>query len=183
MARELWKQLGVDAVADWVVLHSADEIEYVLETVGDEIRLGNSLIVQRPLQARLLDFGRLWMTPVAAKQWPAKALLLRRLAREVIIDTTRVGDRLAEWLDSYLEGRPPPVDVPNETRKDYLRSGPILVSGRLYLRPNKLAEYVIAALGERVTTSQVRKLLRQAGWESSTLKCGDTTTRAWKEGK
>ena len=100
MARELWKQLGVDAVADWVVLHSADEIEYVLETVGDEIRLGNSLIVQRPLQARLLDFGRLWMTPVAAKQWPAKALLLRRLAREVIIDTTRVGDRLAEWLDS-----------------------------------------------------------------------------------
>ena len=183
MARELWKQLGVEAVADWVVLHSADEIEYVLETVGDEIRLGNSLIVQRPLQARLLDFGRLWMTPVAAKQWPAKALLLRRLAREVIIDTTRVGDRLAEWPDSYLEGRPPPVDVPSETRKDYLRSGPILVNGRLYLRPNKLAEYVIAALGERVTTSQVRKLLRQAGWESSTLKCGDTTTRAWKDGK
>ena len=75
------------------------------------------------------------------------------------------------------------MDVPNETRKDYLRSGPILVSGRLYLRPNKLAEYVIAALGERVTTSQVRKLLRQAGWEASTLKCGDTPTRAWKEVK
>ena len=74
-------------------------MEYVLETANDEVHLGPSLISQRPLQARLLDYGRLLMTPVPTKDWPSKALLLRRLAREVIIDSsTRVSDRISEWL-------------------------------------------------------------------------------------
>ena len=181
LARELWSGLGVEAISDWVVLHATDEIEYVLETPSDEIHLGSSLIAQRPLQARLLDYVRKWMPPVAAKEWPSKALLLRRLAREVIIDsTTRVSDRITEWMEAYLEGRPPAEEVPSESRKDYLRSGPILVGGRLHLRPNKLAEYVNSALGERINTQQVRKLLRQSGWEPVILKAGDSTTRAWR---
>jgi hypothetical protein len=180
MARVLWRELGVEAIADWVVLQSADDIEYYLETPSDEISLGVSLISQRPLQARLLDYGRILMTPVATKDWPSKALLLRRLAREVIIDSTRVSDRITEWLDAYLEGRPPAEEVPSDARKDYLRSSPILVNGRLHLRPNKVAEFCQAALGERATTSQIRKLLRQAGWEPVILKSGDSTTRAWR---
>ena len=181
LARELWASLGVEAISDWVVLHATDEIEYVLETPSDEIHLGASLISQRPIQARLLDYGRIWMTPVAAKEWPSKALLLRRLAREVIVDsTTRISDRITEWMEAYLEGRHPAEEVPRESRKDYLRSGPILVGGRLHLRPNKLAEYVNSALGERVNTQQVRKLLRQSGWEPVILKAGDSTTRAWR---
>jgi hypothetical protein len=180
MARVLWRELGVEAIADWVVLQSSDDIEYYLETPSDEISLGTSLISQRPLQARLLDYGRILMTPIATKDWPARALLLRRLAREVIIDSTRVSDRITEWLDAYLEGRPPAEEVPSDARKDYLRSSPILVNGRLHLRPNKVAEFCQAALGERATTSQIRKLLRQAGWEPVILKSGDSTTRAWR---
>ena len=181
LARELWSSLGVDVVSDWVVLNGGDTMEYVLETANDEVPLGPSLISQRPLQARLLDYGRLLMTPVPTKDWPSKALLLRRLAREVIIDSsTRVSDRISEWLEAYLEGRPAAEEVPTEARKDYLRSGPILVGGRMHLRPNKLAEYINGALGERTSAQAVRKLLRQSGWESCILKTGDSTTRAWR---
>ena len=181
LMRANWRQLGVESVVQWTLL-IGDDYEYILETDETEISLGSTLGNYRIIRDRLLDEGSVLLTHKKAAGWLERAHTLRLLVREVHVDPQRARDRLQEWLEAYLEARPTSEPEP-ELRKEWLHASPILVDGRLHLRPHKLTEYLGAVLGERITPAELRRMLRRAGWEPVTVPSGRTTTSAWREPK
>lgn len=178
-ARSRWADLGIKAVTDWYLL-KARQPEYVLETPGDEIHLGPSLLDFLLLQAAFVRDLHVLIPRSKAKTWERDALLLATFARDVFVETTKASERLDEWLEAYYATYPP-SEPEYDRRREGLRSGPIKVEGRIHLRPTRLADYVVRYFGEKVTVGMVRKDLRAAGWEQTAFHSGNTKVRAWAE--
>lgn len=176
MARALWGELGVPGVTDWYLLRS-DEVEYVIVTAEDEAGIGDDLLSYAAVSKHV--FNKLGKALLCRRDaWPKRAQILRDLAREEITENPRADDRVTAWLDAWVAEKPPQDPKP-ELRGRTLRSRAITIDGDLHLRPATLADY-LAGDGERYSVSQVRKLLRRAGWGSVVIRAGEKTVRAWR---
>ena len=112
--------------------------------------------------------------------WPTRALALRRLAREEIVEPTRAEERVQEWLEQYILHSDPQL-VEMQFRRDKLREGAILSTDRsgteyLTLRVQSFANYV-RWTGDEIKNRDLRKLLLRAGWTEHPLRVGGSTTR------
>ena len=184
MAGQLWAQLGVPVVTDWFVLRG-DEPAYYLVTPEDEISLGARLLDYPTIRHRLMDGLRV-LAPSAkdllktGPSWDERALLLRKLAREEEVEPTRASERLSQWVDAYRE-QYHPTECPVDERRDRLTVSPMLVDGRLCLRPAHLMRFIDGSLGDKLSASELRALLKRAGWHSGHVAIDGGTMRCWKE--
>ena len=181
LARQIWGQVGVEAVTDWFLLRS-ERTSYVLVTPEDELYLGADLLAYTAIRRTMLNEGGVLLpSPKQVQDWPEKALALRRLAREEIVEPARASERISEWVESYCGQFGEPEEVESAQRRDALRSGAILVGGRLHLRPVHLAQWLETDTGDRVNAGQLREMLRAAGWTATRVAVGaSTTTSAWQ---
>ena len=181
IAAAAWTELGVPAVTDWLLL-MGDTSEYILVTPEAEARFGDDLLDQHMVERTLLrDLATVAPARLKVAAWRQIALRLRKVAREELVEPTRAGERLEDWLHAYCD-RFPPAEVDPAERKDALAYGPIKADNRLCLRPPRLARFVEAQFGEKLTPSALRKLLRRANWEQAVLYIPpSSTTACWRE--
>ena len=180
-AAALWETANVPAVTDWYLLRG-EENEYILVTPEDEVSLGNDLLNMTEVRRRLLNDIRVLMPmdKETRESWPTRALALRRLAREEIVEPTRAEERVQEWLEQYILYSDPQV-VEVQFRRDKLREGAILSTDRsgteyLTLRVQSFANYV-RWTGDEIKNRDLRKLLLRAGWTEHPLRVEGSTTR------
>lgn len=179
MARQAWAELDIEHVADWYVIRG-ESIEYVLVTDDDEARLGDDLLNQNNLRRLILNQIQMMLKPVESKSaWPKRALLLRRLAREVYAEPVKASERLDEWLDAYAKNEGPAMEPAIDDRLQFLGYRPVVADGRLHIKPESLVRFLENSMAERVRITDLRKLLRRAGWEPFSLNIGTSTTRTW----
>ncbi len=176
MARQVWAELNYPGVVDWVMLRG-EVNEYVVFTAEDECRLGPHILDQRAIAHALADGPSVILKPIASKEWPKWAKILRDLVREEWTEAPKSQDRIADWVESFTEAKPPDTPAP-EGRAKSLRNRAIIVDGQLYLRPVALMRHMEAE-GELFKLDQLRRLLRRAGWESRVIRAGDQAIRAW----
>lgn len=181
MARQLWEELGITGVTDWIVIRS-DRIEYVLYTTDDEARLGDDLLNQGVVRKKLFnELGEI-LKPVENKSaWPKRAKMLRDLAREEVADSPVASDRMDEWLESYLATYPPIIAPTISDRRAALVSSAALEDGYIYIRPERLRQYLDMVTGERMTLSDLRKVMKRAGWHPQIVGVDGGTMRAWRQ--
>lgn len=182
-AASLWAEAGVAAVSDWYVMMDGQSVEYILMTPEDEIRLGSDLLDYLGIRRTLLNRTSL-LLPDAKKPgtWDRRMYLLRQLAREEVLESARASEQVDEWVDDYLRANTPQVDPEPEMRREWISTSPIIVDGRLWLRPQRLARFIEATYGEKLEPRQLTRLLKRAGWESGHLADGrGSSLRAWSK--
>lgn len=182
--RALWKEVGVAPVSDWFALIDSDGVNYMLVTPENEIRLGSDLLDYLAIRRILLNHITVLM-PSGKKppDWDRRALRLRQLAREDVVETIRASEQVDEWVGDYIQASPPQVDPAPDMRKEYFTSGPLMVDGELWLRSPSLARFVERTYGEKVEPKKVGRLLKRAGWETGYLADGDGgSIRGWRKG-
>ncbi len=163
VATVLWQQLGVPRITDWVLLRG-DSAEYVLTTPEDELHIPDLLDVETMRRILLNHLGVLPSLPVRHGQFDRQALMLRTCAREVVIEESRSEDRIATWVDGYLNKVGARADVPEEQRLLALDSGPLVVDGMIHLRPQRFSLFIESAYGEVIKVPALRRMLIVAGW-------------------
>lgn len=179
MARRLWDELGIPGVVDWYIVRG-DTSEYVLVTDGDEVRLGDDILNQAILRKKLLNETKLMLRPIEnRKEWPKRALLLRQIAREVFAEPSRAADRLDEWIDAFATDQGPVFEPAVEDRAQWLGYRPVVIDGRMHIRPEALVRFLETQMAEKVRPSDLRKLMKRAGWSPVTVNTRSSTVRAW----
>lgn len=179
MARRLWAELGIDGVIDWYIIRG-DTSDYVLVTDSDEIKLGDDLLNQGTLRKRLLNETKLMLKPIENKrEWPKRALLLRQVAREVVSEPSKAIERLGEWIDAFAGDDGPIHEPAIEDRAQWLTYRPVVIDGRMHLKPEALVRFIELQMAERLKISDLRKLLKRAGWSPATVRTHTSTARAW----
>lgn len=188
MAESLWREVAVPGITDWIALRTSKGMEYLLVTPENEVSLGSDLLDYPRIRRVLLNELEILAPPSKqmAGRWDHRALLLRQLAREVQVEPARAEERIHDWIEAFVQ-QYGAHEVPREQRRDALASGAILVDGILHLRPYRLTLFIEAYFGERMDTTQMRKLLRATGWEDTKVSVFDprskqeSTTSAWKK--
>lgn len=171
-AEVLWRQVGVPTVTDWFVMRGGDGVNYILITPEAEIGLGPDLLDYLGIRRRLLNQVAI-LLPSGKKpsDWDLRALHLRQLAREEIIDPTRAGEQVEEWVARCIEGYGMPEPAVGE-RRDYIYSQPIVADERLWLRPQALLR-LAQQEDDNIKSRDLLRLLKLAGWERGSLACGE----------
>lgn len=177
MARQVWAEIGVAGVVDWLLVRTVEANEYVLTTTEDEVRLGPHILDQRSILNALADNIAVMLPLTKVDAWLKRAKLLRDLVREQSVDLPHSRDRVDEWVEAFVAAKPADTPVP-EGRGRSLRSRATMVDGVLYLRPVVLMRYMESE-GEPTKIDQVRRLLRRGGWEPRNIRAGDRVIKAW----
>jgi hypothetical protein len=179
-AEALWREVGVSVVTDWYVLLGGDSVTYVLTTPENEITWSTSLTRYTTIREQLIDHGMAIM-PEAKKPvtWDRRAWLLRKLAREEIIEATLASERVDEWFAEFTNTYPP-VECKDVERRDYLPSQAIIHDGNVWL----LAKALLRTARRDDETLDIRglaKMLKRAGWIRSSIADGNGGgIGAWK---
>jgi hypothetical protein len=180
-AQKLWGHLGVAEVTDWLLLKGAEAPDYVLVTPEAEIHFGDDLLDYRKVRARLLVELRIALPPQRlVKDWGARAQLLRNSVREQQVEPGTAEDRVDEWLAAYKATFHHNGMMPEDQIAAALDQGPLTMDGATYLRPLRFQRFIENTFGERLSPSDVRRLLKQAGWKEDVLTVGDKEIRAWQ---
>lgn len=178
MAAQAWSELGIPNVTDWYII-LGDTVEYVLVTDEDEARLGDDLLNQAGVRRSLLNQIKGNLRTIERTVWPKRAYLLRCLAREVYSEPTKAAEKLEEWIAAYTHDLGPALEPPIDERLAVLTTRPAVIDGRLHLKPEGFVRFLEFNLAEKIKVSDLRKLLKRAGWESTVVRSGNSTTRAW----
>jgi hypothetical protein len=102
-AAALWREAGVPTLTDWYVLRGGDVVNYMLITPENEVNLGSDILDYTGCRRVLLNSASLLMPwNRIPPDWARRAHLLRMLAREELVEPVRAGDRVSEWVETYL---------------------------------------------------------------------------------
>ena len=180
LLRRAWVNLGGRGEGVNLMLSIGQKNAYVLVAGGQEVPLGPDLYNIRFIRMQVLAHLGHGLRPMAIKEWPKHAELLRSLTQVQEAEETRANERVEEWVtEFYHEGLP--LEVAPDQRRSALRERAILVKGRLHLRPEVLKRFVEGMYGEKVELGDLRKLLTRAGWEPYSVPAGGhQVVRAWR---
>lgn len=179
-AEALWREVGVPVVTDWYVLLGGDSVSYVLTTPENEITWSTSLTRYTTIREQLIDHGMAIM-PESKKpaSWDRRAWLLRKLAREEVIEATLASERVDEWVDIFTR-QYSPVEVVDTERREWLPSQAILHDGNIWLSARALLR-VAQRDDETLDSRSLAKMLKRAGWMRSSIADGNGGgIGAWK---
>ena len=171
-AAALWREAGVPTLTDWYVLRGGDEVNYMLITPENEVNLGSDLLDYNGCRRVLLNSASLLMPwNRIPPDWARRAHLLRMLAREELVEPVRAGDRVSEWIETYLSLYAPKEPEEVSQRRDWLQSQAIIVSGELWLRVGNLLR-IAQRDDDKIHTITLTRMMRRAGWERGVLNDG-----------
>ena len=171
-AAALWREAGVPTLTDWYVLRGGDAVNYVLITPENEINLGADILDYTACRRVLLNSAALLMPwDRRPPDWARRAHLLRMLAREELVDPVRAGDRVGEWVQTYLSLYAPKEPEEISQRRDWLQSQAIIVAGEIWLRAGNLLR-IAQRDDDAMRTTALTRMMRRAGWERGVLNDG-----------
>jgi len=162
-------------VVDWYKLSSVEGMEYVLELPEATASLGENLLSIRPdgpLRLTLLNTAGILLSAMKRAEWEPIAVRLVLLARTVTVGAQRRSDQVGEWLAEYQrEAR----EIDPAQRRDQLALGPVWYKGQLATRLRPLQTFLEFHLGEHVGAGELRRRLRQTGWDYASIRVGSSS--------
>lgn len=181
IAAALWAECGVPVLTDWYILRGGRN-DCVLVTPDQELHLGENLLDYFTIREHLLmDNGVLMPWDKKPADWSLRALHLRQLAREEVVDHLRASEQIDEWVEQYILTSNTREYEPDMIR-DALHSGPVLIKGVLHLQIGKFMAFIERVFGEKVGPPQLRKMLTSAGWHAKPIADGNgSSVRTWSK--
>ena len=179
IAAGIWREMGVEGVLSWRLFLSEPPL-YMLQTSRGEIALGDDLLDQGRLRKRMHVRLGILLQRLKTPEWEARANALHRLALIQEVEGKSSDETVEDWVEAYLDEFPPKV-WSMDMRRSAFSSGPISTEdGAVWIRPPHLRNYIEAAFGEKVILPQMRRYLKQVGWEPGHLATARGTQRGWR---
>ena len=164
---DVFKQIGIGPFR--IIKHPGDEPTYWLQLeTGEEFKLGPPAAIRlvNQFRDRVAGATNHLMSAMAQPAWDRRAKVLFANVLEVDAGPdARRRDRVAQWVEGYLEARNGLDDVEGEHAADSIAAGrPLLVRTYVAITAQDLARY-LRDIGERRTNNEICEHLRAAGWE------------------